>query len=243
MDRHARHCMARRARSGPFDSPRGAGIRHRLPPTSVHKAIIAFALVAACGGPPAPRPAPRPVRSSEPAAPAPPPARPSAVLPDVPEGADAARDAQLASVAKGIAEAYPNSEGALSSDGKRLVFVSQRDDLAQLYVADPRRPGAAARAERRADHKLPVHRRRQGGHLPLGSSRQRGLLHLPRRSLWRRAGRADAGGGFAERQCVPSRPGRRGHHDLHRARGVGGGLEDFLLLGARAVDAKAALQR
>jgi len=64
--------------------------------------------------------------------------------PDVPAAADAKRDAELAARAAGFIDAFTNSEPALSRDGKRLVFVSSRDGIPQLYVADAGKPQAAA---------------------------------------------------------------------------------------------------
>ena len=62
--------------------------------------------------------------------------------PDVPAGADAARDAELAKVAAGYIDAFINNEAVLTPDGKRVVFISNRDGLPQLYVADVDKPGA-----------------------------------------------------------------------------------------------------
>lgn len=63
--------------------------------------------------------------------------------PDVPSGDAAKRDAELAAKAAGIVDAFSNSEPALTRDGKRVVFVSTRDGLPQLYVAETGKPAAA----------------------------------------------------------------------------------------------------
>jgi dipeptidyl aminopeptidase/acylaminoacyl peptidase len=64
--------------------------------------------------------------------------------PDVPLGKREVRDAELAEAAGKIVDAYTNSEPMLSRDGKRLVFVSNRDGLPQLYAADPAKPESPA---------------------------------------------------------------------------------------------------
>ena len=66
------------------------------------------------------------------------------VTPDVPSGADAARDAELAKAAAGVVGAFVNSEPVITRDGNRVVFVSNRDGLPQLYIADAARPDAPA---------------------------------------------------------------------------------------------------
>jgi len=113
--------------------------------------IIAVAL-AACGKPsktPTPKPVeppPETARSAEPAKAAPPAAAPAAVdaTPDVPSGADAARDAELAKAATGVIDAFINSEPVFTRDGKHVVFVSNRDGLPQLYLGDVAKPDAPA---------------------------------------------------------------------------------------------------
>jgi dipeptidyl aminopeptidase/acylaminoacyl peptidase len=113
-------------------------------------------LLAACSGPSKPTPiTPEPAQppgdgtpvapSPAPAvAPAPPPPEVNAT-PDTPAGAAAKRDAELAARAAGYIDAFTNSEPALTRDGKRVVFVSNRDGLPQLYVADVAKPRAAPR--------------------------------------------------------------------------------------------------
>src|SRR5262245_25475708 len=49
------------------------------------------------------------------------------VAPDVPAGAAAVRDAELARQAAAIFGVFVNNDMAFSRDGKRLVFVSDRD--------------------------------------------------------------------------------------------------------------------
>ncbi len=86
--------------------------------------------------------APPPVETARPAAAAP--APPVTHEPDVPAGAAAARDAELAARAAPIVDASLTNDGELTPDGRRLVFVSNRDGLPQLYVADARKPSSPA---------------------------------------------------------------------------------------------------
>jgi len=63
--------------------------------------------------------------------------------PDTPSGADAARDAELATTVAGVVDAFINGSARFTRDGKRVVFMSDRDGLPQLYIADaggPDRP-------------------------------------------------------------------------------------------------------
>lgn len=64
--------------------------------------------------------------------------------PDVPRGAAASRDAELAVKAASFIDAFANYEPRLARDGKKVVFLSNRDGLAQIYVADAARPEAPA---------------------------------------------------------------------------------------------------
>jgi dipeptidyl aminopeptidase/acylaminoacyl peptidase len=64
--------------------------------------------------------------------------------PDVPSGPAALRDAELAKAAAGLVDAFVNTRPALSRDGKKVIFNSNRDGLPQLYVADAGRPDAPA---------------------------------------------------------------------------------------------------
>jgi len=126
--------------------------------------LSALLLVLACATSPQPAPAPRTEQSQAappPAAPAstgaasaaaaaatpaPPSAQalPSPVLPDTPSGADAQRDAELSKKAAALVDAFVNAEALLSRDGKKVVMVSNRDGLPQLYVADAARPDSPA---------------------------------------------------------------------------------------------------
>jgi dipeptidyl aminopeptidase/acylaminoacyl peptidase len=113
-------------------------------------APVVALVVAACGAPakssPSASPAAPPSEPGSPApapAPAPPPA-PVAVSadPDTPAGADAARDAELTRAAAAVVDAFVNAQPVFTRDGKRIVFVSDRDGLPQLYVADAGKPDA-----------------------------------------------------------------------------------------------------
>lgn len=76
------------------------------------------------------------------AQPTPAPAPEANATPDVPAGDAAKRDAELAAKAAGFIDAFTNSEPELTPDGKRVVFVSNRDGLPQLYIADAAKPDA-----------------------------------------------------------------------------------------------------
>jgi dipeptidyl aminopeptidase/acylaminoacyl peptidase len=67
------------------------------------------------------------------------------VTEDVPSGAAAQRDGELEKQAAKFVDAFWNSSPELTPDGKRVAFVSNRDGLPQLYVADVGQPEAAAR--------------------------------------------------------------------------------------------------
>jgi tricorn protease-like protein len=90
---------------------------------------------------PAPPSTPTATISQPAPAPSPAPA-PVAVEPDVPAGADAARDAELKKQAEGIVSAFVNFAPAFTPDKKKVVFLSDRDGLPQLYVADVAKPDA-----------------------------------------------------------------------------------------------------
>jgi dipeptidyl aminopeptidase/acylaminoacyl peptidase len=88
------------------------------------------------------------------AVPAGPPAQPTAtadkaavpaIAPDEVSRADRARVDQLARKAQPLVDAFLNSEALLTRDGQRVVLVSNRDGLPQLYVADVARPESPAR--------------------------------------------------------------------------------------------------
>jgi len=62
------------------------------------------------------------------------------VMPDAPAAADAARIAELSEKARTIVSAFSDSEPAYTLDGGHVVFISNRDGLAQLYLAKIDRP-------------------------------------------------------------------------------------------------------
>ncbi len=64
--------------------------------------------------------------------------------PDVPSGAAAKRDAELAERAAGYFDAFVSNDPAWTPDGKRVVFASNRDGLPQLYIADATKPTSPA---------------------------------------------------------------------------------------------------
>jgi dipeptidyl aminopeptidase/acylaminoacyl peptidase len=79
------------------------------------------------------------------AAQSPAPALAAKVSPDVPQGADAARDAELGKKALTFIDAFFNGGGSFSPDGKQVIFISNRDGLPQMYLADAGKPGAPPR--------------------------------------------------------------------------------------------------
>lgn len=107
---------------------------------------LMVSLLAGC--PPPPAPAPPPAKPAQPTSTTPTakssaaPAVPASVEPDTPTGADATRDAELSKQATGILAAYSNHSPRLTPDGKQVVFVSDRDGLPQLYLAEVARPEA-----------------------------------------------------------------------------------------------------
>ncbi len=68
------------------------------------------------------------------------PQEPSKVSPDPPTGSP--REAELAKKATAIVDAFTNNDPVFTRDGKRVVFLSNRDGLPQMYVADVDRPEA-----------------------------------------------------------------------------------------------------
>jgi dipeptidyl aminopeptidase/acylaminoacyl peptidase len=93
--------------------------------------------------PPAPSAAPQPSTAGTSA-----PAGSSGVAkqaPDVPTGADAARIAELARQVTPLVDAFVNSEALFTRDGQRVVLVSNRDGLPQVYVADAARADSPAK--------------------------------------------------------------------------------------------------
>jgi len=67
------------------------------------------------------------------------------IAPDEVSRADRARVDQLATKAQPLVDAFLNSDALLSRDGQKVVLVSNRDGLPQLYVADAARPDSPAR--------------------------------------------------------------------------------------------------
>src|SRR5262249_9758290 len=69
----------------------------------------------------------------------------AAVPPDVPQGTDAARDAELAKLAAPTVDAPTDCDAHIAGKGSTYVFVSTRDGLPQLYAGDVAHPDAAPR--------------------------------------------------------------------------------------------------
>jgi hypothetical protein len=107
--------------------------------------VTVAAILAACteGRPPAP---PRPtLRAASSGATAPTAAAPEATSePTKPTPEEAARDAQLLPRARAVLAAF-SSGGAYLTRAGAVVFASNRDGLAQLYVSDVARPKEAPR--------------------------------------------------------------------------------------------------
>jgi dipeptidyl aminopeptidase/acylaminoacyl peptidase len=72
-------------------------------------------------------------------------AAPEVVAPDAPTGQDAARIADLSRRVAPLVEAFINLEPQFTRDGQRALFISNRDGLPQVYIADARRPEASAK--------------------------------------------------------------------------------------------------
>ncbi|MFP2928276.1 S9 family peptidase [Pyxidicoccus sp. 3LG] len=72
-------------------------------------------------------------------------APPAKVAPDVPSGEEAARVAELAAKVTLLVDAFINAEPQFTRDGQRTLFVSNRDGLPQLYIADAKRPDSPAK--------------------------------------------------------------------------------------------------
>ncbi|MCP3140332.1 S9 family peptidase [Pyxidicoccus xibeiensis] len=98
-------------------------------------------------GAPAMPSSPEPAAASGPAAPAAPePTAPAAkVAPDVLAGEEAARVSELAARVTPLVDAFINAEPQFTRDGQRTLFISNRDGLPQLYVADAKRPDSPAK--------------------------------------------------------------------------------------------------
>ena len=62
--------------------------------------------------------------------------------PDVSTGEALAREKELAKKVAPILDAFSNREPALTPDGKKVVFVSNRDGIPQLYLSDVSRDAA-----------------------------------------------------------------------------------------------------
>ncbi|WP_224249401.1 S9 family peptidase [Hyalangium gracile] len=114
-------------------------------------ALVA-ALLAACATAPQPQPEvapPAPASSQDSKLEGAPPSPPTAVStvekPDVPAGADAARDAELVRKVTPFVDAFLNTEAALTRDGTQVIFNSNRDGLPQLYIADAARTDSPAK--------------------------------------------------------------------------------------------------
>jgi dipeptidyl aminopeptidase/acylaminoacyl peptidase len=105
--------------------------------------IFALAIAACSSAPHTPQtPAPPPPEPAAPVEKAPPPEPVVDATPDTPAGTEAARDAELAKAAASLIDAFTNSAPLFTRDAKRIVFVSNRDGLPQLYVADAAKPSA-----------------------------------------------------------------------------------------------------
>jgi dipeptidyl aminopeptidase/acylaminoacyl peptidase len=108
--------------------------------------VLLAALVVSCAAASDPEPAPQPAKErAAVVSPATPVAASQRVVPDVPPPPAAARDAELRAKVAPIVDAFLNSAAIFTRDGKRVVFVSNRDGLPQLYVADAARPNSPAR--------------------------------------------------------------------------------------------------
>src|SRR6266478_9832318 len=68
----------------------------------------------------------------------------ASIAPDEVSRADRTRVDQLATKAQPLVDAFLNSDALLSRDGQKVVLVSNRDGLPQLYVADAARPDSPA---------------------------------------------------------------------------------------------------
>jgi len=113
-------------------------------------ALVLLTAVSSCGGAASTPVAPQPTTAAE-AGVAPASAGASAgalakaVEEDAPSGAAAQRDGELSAQAAKFVDAFWNGNPEFTPDGKQVVFVSNRDGLPQLYVADVKQPEAPAR--------------------------------------------------------------------------------------------------
>jgi dipeptidyl aminopeptidase/acylaminoacyl peptidase len=65
--------------------------------------------------------------------------------PDPIASADAARIAELSAQVKPLVDVFTNSEAFFTRDGRQVLFISNRDGLPQLYLADASRTDSPAR--------------------------------------------------------------------------------------------------
>jgi dipeptidyl aminopeptidase/acylaminoacyl peptidase len=111
-------------------------------------ALVSGATAVSCGGAASPPAAPEVAAQASAGQAAPNSAKPApakGVEEDVPSGAAAQRDEELAAQAAKFVDAFYNVGPELTPDGKRVAFISNRDGLPQLYVADVAQPEAAVR--------------------------------------------------------------------------------------------------
>jgi hypothetical protein len=64
--------------------------------------------------------------------------------PDVPSGAAAARDGELARTAGAFIDVFVNTAPVFSREGRKIIFTSDREGWPQLYLADIEKPDAPA---------------------------------------------------------------------------------------------------
>ncbi|WP_394839789.1 prolyl oligopeptidase family serine peptidase [Pendulispora rubella] len=87
-------------------------------------------------------------------------------------GASLAREKELAQKVAPILDAFSNREPVLTPDGKRVVFVSNREGLPQLYLGDPAHPEApAVRLQTSSDRAFSPLVTRDGKTVVFGSDR------------------------------------------------------------------------
>jgi dipeptidyl aminopeptidase/acylaminoacyl peptidase len=103
---------------------------------------FALLLAAACGASSSPAPSASTAAAPPPAAAASTPAKaPASAAPDTPSGRAAERVADYARLIEPVVLAFSNTFAILTPNGRKVVFVSNRDGLPQLYVADVAKPG------------------------------------------------------------------------------------------------------
>jgi dipeptidyl aminopeptidase/acylaminoacyl peptidase len=79
---------------------------------------------------------------------------PALVQPDAPT--PSAREAELGKQAAAIIDAFTDGAAVFTRDGKKVVFVSNRDGLPQLYVADAANPDAPATRLVKTTERIPA---------------------------------------------------------------------------------------